>query len=423
MDGEVVGDGLAGVVAVEAVQLLEVGDGDLGHVLRDLDLGGDGPVGGLHRRQLVHAAEHRLAAGGDEPLAHAEGVDLRPLEQQVPDQLLVQGVGGGDGAALPPGGVQHLPGLLGEIGDVAGVQADAALGDAHGAQHLVEGPDSVGHAAFQRVVGIHQQHGVGGVDLAVGLEGLVLGGEHLHPGVGHGTHGGYAVDLVGDGAGGPRHTADVGGSGPHHGGVHPLGPAGAELHDRPALRGPDHPVGLGSDEALVVDAQQSKGLDELGLRGGGPDGDQRLAGEHRRPLRHGPHVAGKAKAPQVIQEVLLEEVFAPQVGDVVLVKMEVPDILHELLQPRGDGEAAAVGHLAEKHVEIGDLILHPLAEVPVGHGHLIEVKEHGQVQLFLMFHHGRSSILCYKVVRPGGRRRRPLSGRLYSISFFLLLQR
>ena len=39
VDTQVVGNGLAGVVADEAVQLLIMGIGDLGHVLGDLDLG------------------------------------------------------------------------------------------------------------------------------------------------------------------------------------------------------------------------------------------------------------------------------------------------------------------------------------------------------------------------------------------------
>ena len=60
------------------------------------------------------------------------------------------------------------------------------------------------------IIGVHQQRGVVGVDLAVGLEGLILTVEHLDPGVGHGAAGGHAVQLVGDGAGGSGTAADVG---------------------------------------------------------------------------------------------------------------------------------------------------------------------------------------------------------------------
>lgn len=119
-------------------------------------------------------------------------------------------------------------GLLGEVGHVPGVQADAAFGDALGLEHVVEGPDGIGHAALQGIIGVHQKDGVFGVDLTVSPEGLVLGVKGLHPGVGHGAPGGHAVELVGDGAGRPLAPADEGGPGPRR--WRPagsLGPAGA----------------------------------------------------------------------------------------------------------------------------------------------------------------------------------------------------
>ena len=136
----------------------------------------------------------------------------------------------------------------------------------------------------------------------------------------------------------------------------------------------------------MIDAQQGVGFNELGLGGRSPDGDQGLPGEHRRPFRHCPHVAGKLKTAQIVQKILLEQVLAPEIGDVVLIEVQVLDVLRQLFQPRGDGEAAPVGHAAEKHVEVSDAVLHPLAEIAVGHGHLIKVKQHGQVQLLLAFH-------------------------------------
>ena len=41
VDAQIVRNGLAGIVAEEAVQLLKVGIGDLTHIFRDLDLGND----------------------------------------------------------------------------------------------------------------------------------------------------------------------------------------------------------------------------------------------------------------------------------------------------------------------------------------------------------------------------------------------
>ena len=113
MEAQVVGDGLAGVVAVEAVELFEVGVGDFPHVFGNLDFGDDMAGFVLHGGQLVHAAEDRLAPCGNQPLAHAEQIDAGPLPQQVLDEVLVQGVGHGDFALGPPGLVQHFPGFPG----------------------------------------------------------------------------------------------------------------------------------------------------------------------------------------------------------------------------------------------------------------------------------------------------------------------
>ncbi|CAN4020611.1 putative transcriptional regulator, partial [Dysosmobacter welbionis] len=66
------------------------------------------------------------------------------------------------------------------------------------------------------------------------------------------------------------------------GAVRALGPAGAELQHRSPLGRPDDPVGLGGDQALVVDGQQGEGLDQLGLDGRRPDRHHRLPGEDRR---------------------------------------------------------------------------------------------------------------------------------------------
>ena len=64
--------------------------------------------------------------------------------------------------------------------------------------------------------------------------------------------------LVGHGAGGAGAAGDVGGPGAQDGAVRPLGPAGAELGHRTALRRPDDAVGLGGDEALVVQASAAR---------------------------------------------------------------------------------------------------------------------------------------------------------------------
>ena len=357
MEADQVGLRLAGVLGEDAVNLLKVGGGDFGGVLADLNLGDDGPVVPLNGGQLVDAAEHRLRPGGNQPLAHAKGVDPRPLADQIPDNILIQGVGGHDLALLQARRVQHLPGLLRQVGQIPRVQPDAALGDAHRRQHLLKGLDGVGHAGLQHVVGVHQKGGVVGVELAVGLKGGVLVGEHLHPGVGHGAGGGGAVPLVRHGAGGGGAAGDIAGPRPQQRAVRPLGPAGTELSHRPALGGPDNPVGLGGDQGLVVQGQQDEGLYKLGLDRRGPHGHNRLVGEDRGALGDRPDVAGEFKVLQKGQKRLAEAPLGAQIGHVLLVEAQLLDVLHHLGQAGGDGKAPLVGDGAVEHVEVTDAVL------------------------------------------------------------------
>ena len=204
--------------------------------------------------------------------------------------------------------------------------------------------------------------------------------------MGHGAAGGHAVHLVRDGAGRTGTAADIGRPRTDNGRVGPLGTAGAELQHRAALGGPDDTVGLGGDQTLMVDGQQGERLDQLRLDGRGADHHQRLLGEHGRTLRNGVDIAGEAEVPQIVQEFLAEQVSPAEIGDVLLGEVQVLDVVDQLLQTCRDGEAAAIGHLAEKHVEIGDALLAAGLKVAVAHGQLIEVTEHGHVQLFLSFH-------------------------------------
>ena len=356
-----------------------MGGGDLAHVLGDLDLGEDGAVGLLNGAELVHAAEDGVALGGDEALTHTEGIHLGALADQLADDVLIQGVRDHDLTVEPARLVQHTAHLLGEVGDIARVQTNGALGDAQGLQNLLKGLNGVGHARLQDVVGVHQEGGVVGVELAVVAEGGELIVEHLHPGVGHGAGGGHTVQLVGDGAGGVVHATDVGGAGTQDGGVCALGAAGTELGDHASLGGAGEAGGLGGDEGFVVDDHEDVGLDELGLNGGGADDHEGLAGEDIGALGDGPDIPREAEGAEVVQESLVKEVLTTQVGDIVLVKVEVLDVLHDLLKACHHGVSAAVGVLAVEHVEVHDLIGQTRLEVAVGHGQLVEVAEHGEV--------------------------------------------
>ena len=204
--------------------------------------------------------------------------------------------------------------------------------------------------------------------------------------MGHGARRRHPGDLIGNGAGRTGAAPDEGGPCPGHGAGDALGAAGTELQHRPALRRPADAVGLGGNQALVVKLQQHIGFQQLGLDGRSADRDDRLAREDRRSLRHRPDVPVKAEVLQIVEEALVKHAAAPQIREILLRKVEVSDIIHDLFQPSGDGEAAAVRDAAEKHVKVRDLVGHVRLPVAVSHGELVIVAEHGQVDSVCSFH-------------------------------------
>ena len=85
MERDEIGQRLARVTGDQAVDLFEVGIGDLGGIFADFDFGDDAALPVLHGGELVDPAEHRLGLGGDEALPDAEGVDLSALkEKKIP---------------------------------------------------------------------------------------------------------------------------------------------------------------------------------------------------------------------------------------------------------------------------------------------------------------------------------------------------
>ena len=140
----------------------------------------------------------------------------------------------------------------------------------------------------------------------------------------------------------------------------------------------------------MIDGQQQEGLDQLRFNGRGADGENGLLGENRRSLGDGPDVAGKVKMTQIRQKFLGKQIPALQIRQVLGIKMQILDVVDDLLQPGCDGEAAVIRTLAKKHVKIANTILQSALKIPVSHGQLIKIAEHGQVQLFFGFHSGTS---------------------------------
>ena len=393
-DAQLVGDRLAALPVVVAVYFFEVRIGDLGGVLAHFDFRHDLAALVLNGDQLVDAAEYRRLGRRDQPLAHAEGVHLCTLHHQIADKIFVQRIGGGDGAVGQSGFVEHPPRLFGEVGDVARIQTDGAFGLAHRQQHLLEHLYGVRHAAFERVVGIDQQGRVVGIQLAVRLERVVFAVEHLDPRMRHGAACRNTEQLVAQRAGSAGTAADIRRPCAQNRAAGSLRSARTEFQHLPALRRTHDAVCLGGDQGLMIQAQQHKGLDQLRLNGRRLDGHHRLIREHRRALRHREYVAAEPKVTEIRQKALVKNALFAQIGDVLLLKMQLADVVDDLLQACRDRKAAVVGDLAEKHIEIDVLLIISVFKIAVRHGEFIEVTQHGKV----FFFHGKSSFCLSAII-------------------------
>ena len=149
----------------------------------------------------------------------------------------------------------------------------------------------------------------------------------------------------------------------------------------------------------MVHAQQQVRLHQLRLNGGRTDGDDRLPGENGRSLRHRPDVAGELEIGQIIQEILAEALPPPQVGNVLRVKMQILNILDNLLQTGRDGEPAPVGAAAEEQVKIGYAVGIAVGKIPRAHGQLVKIAEHRQIQLATLNHSGHLIFIFAAIIQ------------------------
>ena len=200
--------------------------------------------------------------------------------------------------------------------------------------------------------------------------------------MGHGAEGRDAVVSAVKGTGSTDRAADVSRPGAVDGRHGTVGTAGAELHDRSAVRRADDAVGLGGDEALVVEEHQHGRLDELRLDDRAADMDDGFVREDRSAFGNGPHVAGKLEVPEVVEEVV-REAAGLQVRKVFLGEVQVVQVVHHLLETGRDDVAAVVRDMTVEEVEVTDGVLQTVMEIATTHGQLVEVGEHGDVEVFV----------------------------------------
>ena len=161
---------------------------------------------------------------------------------------------------------------------------------------------------MERVIGVDEQGAIVRVFARVGTEGVQLAVEKLDPAVRHGAQRGDTEIALADRTGRADTATDISGARTVYSAIEALCPAGAEFHHTAALSGAHDAVGLGGDQALMIDAQQQHRLDELRLNDRAAHDNDRLAGENGCPLRDSPNIAGKLEMPQIIKKCLAESV-------------------------------------------------------------------------------------------------------------------
>ena len=375
-----VGDGVAFCV-VDAVDLFPAGVRDLLDRFGDFDFRENLAVL-FHGGELVDRAEDRLALRRDQAFAHAEAVDLAALRvEDRGDRILVETVRGDDLAVGKPRRVEHGAHALRQVGEVARVDAHALEPFAQRIEHVLGGANGVRNARVYDVVGIDEEDGIVGVRLGILLECRVFVVIVHDPAVRHRAADGDAEELTREHRRRRGRAADVGGACAVDGGVDVVCAACAEVgNDAPACR-PHDAARLRRDERLVVDLGEERRLDELRVDDGRGHGEDRLFGVHDRAFAKRADVACEAVVREVVEEVFVEERERAQVVDVSRREVHRLDVLNDLLKPREDGKAAAVGVAAEEDVEGGACFpsLLALAEIAVGHRQLVEIHHHRDV--------------------------------------------
>ena len=312
-----------------------------------------------------------MAVGGDQIGAHAPGIYLGSLGLQAVDQVLVQIAGGGDNGVLKTGVSQHLVGLFGEVGKVTAVNADTVAFQLYALLlHFLKYTDGIGHAGIQHVIGIHQQNAGVGVLFCVCLKRGVLVRETHDPAMGMGSFYGHVEHLTGQHIGSSDTAADHSGSGAVDPRVRALSAAQAEFHDSVPFGSIYHPGGLCGDQALVVQNVQQSCLNKLGLHNRGNDLHKRFPWEDYGPLRNGVDITCKMEAPQVFQEICVEDLQRFQVVDVIRGEVEVANIFDNLFKSGSNGVSSVTRIFSVKGIK-NDYLVSRVLKITLHHGQLI----------------------------------------------------
>ena len=255
-------------------------------------------------RKLVHAAQCRLIVAGRELGAHAKAIDGRALVEQGLNRVLVQVVGDRNPHIGQAFGVKTAADILGELGQVAGVDADSRQALAR-RLHLLGNRNGM-LAALAHVIRVDKQRAVLGTRLGKRAEGLKLGIEAHHPAVRMRAKDGNAVATSCQHVGRGRATRHVARAGNGQAAVGTLGTTQAELGDGATIGRQHHARRLGGDERLETDDVEQRGLEQLTLQRRAGNTHHGLTRKDKLALGHGIDIHARAEVAQVVEECRLK---------------------------------------------------------------------------------------------------------------------
>ena len=160
--------------------------------------------------------------------------------------------------------------------------------------------------------------------------------------------------------------------------IRPLGPAQTKFHNSVASGRIDYPGRLGGNQTLMVDNGQDGRLYQLRLHDRSNHFDQRLPWKYDRPLRDRVNIPAEMKIAQIFQKVLVKYSYASQIVHIFPGKMQIFNVVNDLIQARRYGKPVPAGIGAVKRIE-DHRLLHRIFKIPLHHGQFIQIGQKCQI--------------------------------------------
>ena len=129
----------------------------------------------------------------------------------------------------------------------------------------------------------------------------------------------------------------------------------------------------------MIDAEQNHCFNKLSLNSRSAYRYNWLSRKDRGAFRHSPHVTAKFEVLQILQEFRVKNILGSQIVDIFLCKPKLGKVFHQLFNTSHNGKPAVIRNLSEKHVKITDSILELIGKIPIRHGKLIKIGQHGEI--------------------------------------------